>query len=172
MERMAGNNFSIGQLDKSHKREKFSCGVHLLDDYLHKQASQDMRRHIAVTYILNDDKENQVAGYYTLSSTTIQLADLPEKAIKKLPHYPLLPATLIGRLAVNNEYQHKGLGEILLLDALKTIFQVSQTVASYAAVVDAINDEAINFYKKYGFISLVASKLYLPMKIVAEIQKD
>ncbi|KTC91775.1 GNAT family N-acetyltransferase [Legionella cincinnatiensis] len=163
--------YSISRLDKIHQKEKFSCGIDLLDNYLHKQATQDYHRHISVTYILNDKESNQVAGYYTLSSTSIELADLPDKLKSKLPQYPLLPATLIGRLAVDLNYQKQTLGEVLLIDALKKAYQNTNEVASIAVAVDAINDSAINFYKKYGFLPMLSngSKLYLPMKTIEKL---
>jgi hypothetical protein len=79
------NKYSFSRLDKTHQRQKFSCGIELLDDYLHKRAGQDCRRHISITYILNDNETNQVAGYYTLSSTSIELMDLSDKLKSKLP---------------------------------------------------------------------------------------
>jgi len=170
----SGEKFSINRLNKSHNREKFSCGVTLLDDYVRKQAGQDTRKHLSVTYILNDEMLNKVAGYYTLSSTTIELSDLPEKLSKKLPRYPLLPATLIGRLAIDQNYQKQGLGEVLLIDALKRANEASEAVASLAVIVEAINVNALRFYKKYNFKSFLShkSKLYLPMKVIYKLVKN
>src|SRR5689334_7399032 len=106
-------------LHSSHKKEKFSCGKPLLDTYLHKQAKQDVKRKLSACFIL-PDQENNVKGYYTLSSASIERRFLPEEIIKKLPSsYYDLPVILLGRLAVNSEHQGKGLGELLLLDALK-----------------------------------------------------
>lgn len=165
------NKYSISKLDKTHQRQKFSCGIELLDGYLHKRAGQDYRRHVSITYILNDIEQNHVAGYYTLSSTSIELKDLSDNLKSKLPQYPLLPATLIGRLAVDLNYQKQTLGEILLIDALKRAYQHTNEIASVAVVVDAINDNAIKFYEKYGFIPIQSnrSKLYLPTGSISKL---
>lgn len=166
---MLHEKFSIRKLDNSHQKNTFTCGVKMLDDYIQKFARQDNKRHVAMVYVLSDDKENKIAGYYSLSSTSIELLNLPEFARKNLPPYPLLPATLLGRLAVDNHYQHKKIGKFLLLDALKRSFEVSQDVASFAVVVEAINESAANFYQKYGFTFLEKNRYYLPMKSIKEI---
>jgi len=170
MEKTIATGFSISLLEKSHNRKAFSCGVDSLDDYFHHRAGQDSRKRIAVSYVLHDEKNNRVAGYYTLSSAAIELMALPEVIRKKLPSYPCLPATLIGRLAVDARYKQCGLGEIILIDALKRSHRASLEVASFAVVVSAINSSAENFYKKYGFLDLSVGshRLYLPMNIIAE----
>ena len=163
--------FSILLLDKTHERKSFSCGVDSLDTYFHKQVGQDSRKRIAVTYVLHDQHANKVAGYYTLSATVIELMVLPETVRKKLPSYPYLPATLIGRLAVDETYKKRGLGEVILIDAMKRSYRASVEVASFAVVVDASNSSAEKFYKKYGFLDLSVStrRLFLPMSIIADL---
>lgn len=163
--------FSISPLDKTHDRKSFSCGVDSLDNYFHKQAGQDSRKRIAVTYVLHEQNANKVAGYYTLSATAIEWMTLPETVRKKLPSYPCLPATLIGRLAVDETYKKRGLGELILMDAMKRAYRTSLEVASFAVVVDAIHSSAEKFYKKYGFLDLSVAKhrLFLPMSMVAEL---
>src|SRR3989344_9405321 len=172
MESLTQQQYSIEKLNKSHQRQSFSCGIESLDTYIYKQAMQDERRYIAVSYVLNDHESNKMIGYYTLSSSTIEITDLPDEVAKKLPHYPLCPATLIGRLAIDKQYQRTGFGEILLIDALKRAYRNSQEIASLAVIVDAINAQAKNFYKKYGFISLASQKkdkLYLPMQVIEKL---
>lgn len=165
------NGFTISLLDKTHVRNSFSCGIDSLDTYFHKQAGQDTRKRISVTYALYDQKKSKVAGYYRLSATAIQFTALPEEIRKKLPSYPYLPATLIGRLAIDTAYKKQGLGEIILIDALKRACRASLEVASLAVVVEAINDAAEKFYKKYGFLDLSSSrhKLFLPMSVIADL---
>jgi GNAT superfamily N-acetyltransferase len=169
---IVANQFQIETLTKSHKRQLFSCGVASLDYYIQKQSRQDSGRHLSVTFVLNDKEKNRIAGYYTLSFTSITLNRIPQVLTKKLPQYPLLPATLIGRLAVDDNYQKQGLGETLLLDALYRTCQTSSEIASFAVVVDAIDDNAINFYKKYRFIAFSNhnNNLYLPMKTIAQME--
>jgi ribosomal protein S18 acetylase RimI-like enzyme len=170
MQTIFEGQYVITQLSKRHCRRAFFSGVDELDTYLSKQAGQESRKNIAVTYVLAEEETNKVAAYYTLSATTVALQSLPEDAAKKLPHYPLVPATLIGRLAVDSYYQGQGLGETLLIDALHRAYQASTVVASFAVLVDALNVDAMNFYKKYGFLSLLNKKnqLYLPMKMIGK----
>ncbi len=163
--------FSIEKLKSSHVRKSFTCGIESLDAYIQTQATQDERRHISVTYILHDAERNSVAGFYTLSSTTIESKYLSDEVKRKLPNYPLIPATLIGRLAIDKNYRGKSLGELLLMDALHRSYESSKTIASFAVVVEAINKEAVRFYKKYGFIDFIAHEklLYLAMNTIKNI---
>ncbi len=162
---------SITPLNNKHDRKSFSCGVESLDIYFQRQAGQDNKKRIAVTYVLYEESSNKVAGYYTLSAAAIELLALPEDVRKKLPSYPSLPATLIGRLAVDEKYKKQRLGELILIDAAKRAYQASLQIASFALVVDAINSSAKKFYKKYGVLDLYEknNRLYLPMSSIAEL---
>jgi predicted GNAT family N-acyltransferase len=162
--------FRIEPLGPHHDRAAFSCGVESLDVYLQKQAGQDVKKHAAVSFVLTPDGR-QIAGYYTLSQYAVQLADVPEHIAKKLPRYPMVPATLIGRLAVSTVFRGQRLGETLLMDALHRILQHSREVASACAIVDAIDDAAIAFYRKYGFLALpgISRRLFLPIATIKEL---
>ena len=163
--------YSIHILSKEHKKNTFSCGIEALDRYLIQQAGQDARRYVAATYALTEIDSQVIIGYYTLSSTSVKLSNLPQEIIKKLPRYPTLPATLLGRLAVDQKYHGKKLGELLLIDALKRSFRLSKELASVAVIVDAKNEEANRFYQRYGFIqfSELQNKLFLPMITISQI---
>lgn len=130
-----------------------------------------MKRNIAITYVLTESGFDDVIGYYTLSSANIELKNLSEQEIKKLPRYPLLPATLIGRLAVDIKYQKKRIGELLLVHALKTSLETSKKIASVAVIVDAKNDTAAEFYKHFGFTRFPSapSKLYLLIQTIEKL---
>lgn len=117
---------------------------------------------------MTDDGSDVVVGYYTLSSFTVVLQDLPEELARRLPRYPNVPATLLGRLAVAESRQGEGLGETLLVDALERAAAVSEEVASAAVVVDAADEDAARFYERFGFLSLPRrpARLFLPMATV------
>lgn len=157
-------------LSSSHKKESFGCGKTLLDNYLHRQAKQDVKRKLSACFVLPDD-ENNVKGYYTLSSSSIERDLLPEEIVKKLPpSYLDLPVILMGRLAVSQNYQGQGIGEILLIDALKRSYNVSREIGSMAVIVDPLDKDAIRFYEKYEFIALPDSaKMFLPMSTIAKL---
>lgn len=168
---MNGNQYTISLLNKQHNKKTFESGVNALDRYLAEQASQEMRRKITTTYVLTESNSEHVAGYYTLSSNVISLESLPTEMKTKLPYYPTLPTTLIGRLAVDKKHQGKRLGEKLLIDALKRSYTTSQNVASMAVIVKAKNQSATNFYKNYGFTEYndTHDKLFLPMNTTEKI---
>lgn len=157
---------------KQHKplRASFTCGERDLEDYLKTRARREMDLHIAVVYILYDAVWECIAGYYTISSLSVEL---PEDMRRGLAKYPEYPATLIGRLAVGEDYQGKGLGKRLLLDALGRALAGSRAVASYAVITDAINEQAQAFYSHYGFLPLPAAsherRLFLPMNTVERL---
>jgi len=146
--------------------------VEPLDRYLKEQASQDVKKRVAVPYVLLSE-DNRIVGYYTLSSDNIQAGDLPDKWIKKLklPRYPVIGATLVGRLARDLAFRGQGIGELLLVDALKRSLAMSKQIASAAVVVDAKDDKAHAFYEEFGFISFpeTVKRLFLPMQTIEEL---
>lgn len=154
-------------------RAAFSCGEEALDKYFKNQAGQDMRKRVAAVFVLIDKQKDSIAGYYSLSSTAVRLDDLPDKLAKRLPKYPLVPATLLGRLAVDANYRGQRLGEYLLVDALQRSLENSSKIASAAIVVDAKNEAVKKFYLRYGFIGFPdqPSRLFLPMATVEQLLK-
>ena len=161
----------IEPLGKKHDRVVFSCGNDALDTYLKKRASQEAKKKIATTFVMVDRLSRAVIGYYTLSATSILLSDLPNETARKLPRYPHVPATLLGRLAIDRRFQGRGYGEVLIIDALRRALQAATEVASYAVVVDAINERARSFYEQYEFCAFSDRKLrlFLPMKTIANL---
>jgi GNAT superfamily N-acetyltransferase len=154
-----------------HDRSHFSCGIDSLDRYLREQADQDRKRKIAVPFVLVEKDQPTVLGYYTLSALSVHLGELPPGVAKRLPHYPVVPATLLGRLAVHRTGQGQGLGEFLLMDALFRSLDQSTKVASFAIVVDALNESARNFYLRFEFMPFPShpNRLFLPMKTVEKL---
>lgn len=157
-------------LGAKHNRENFSCGVAALDSYLHKQASQDVSKRVAAAFVVTPDRET-IAGFYTLSAHVVSLSDLPANVAKKLPRYPAVPATLLGRLAVSSDFQGKGIGELLLLDAFKRVLANTREVASAVVVVDAKDDRARAFYLRHDFIPLPSqpNRLFYPVKTIEKL---
>lgn len=160
--------YTIELLNSQHNRVDFQCGIEALNRYLREKASQDLRRYVATPFVLYDVDADRIAGYYTLAATSIQVEDLPTAIRARLPKYPLVPATLLGRLAIDERYQGQGLGAFLLVDALRR--SLMSEIVSMAVVVDAKDDRARAFYEHHGFAPLPGQlrRLYLPMAIVAQ----
>ena len=171
---MAGSDkpvkFFIEPLGARHDRAAFSCGVAALDLYLQNQAGQDLKKRAAVPFVLTNDGRT-IAGYYTLSQFAVALDAVPPQIAKKLPKYPMVSTTLLGRLAISNDYRGQGLGELLLMDALMRSLDLSKQIASAAVVADAKDAKARAFYKKYGFLVLphIAHRLFLPMGTIEKL---
>jgi GNAT superfamily N-acetyltransferase len=161
----------IELLASRHNRSDFDCGKEPLTNYLKVQAGQDIKRKLSVCYVLSAPDTSDVFGYYTLSSFSIPLSDIPESLRKKLPRsYTSIPTTLLGRLAVDRTHHGKGFGKILLMDALKRSLDLSDEIASFAVVVDPIDDDAERFYASYDFIKLPDSgKMFIAMKTLDEV---
>ena len=156
----------IELLDRSHNRDVFDCGIAPMNRYLQRQANQDMKRRVSRVFVARaPESKSRVLGFYTLSAISIDLSALPEKVAKKLPKLPV-PAALIGRLAMDLVAQNMGTGRMLLADAVKRTIAVSEDIAIYAMVVDAINQQAEAFYKRFGFAPLTrgSGRLFLPLK--------
>ena len=157
-------------LEKTHNRKAFECEEQRLTQYIRKQVSQDVKKKLAICFVATDS-DNNVIGYYTLSSQSIGREQIPEKYIKKVPHNYNAPVILLGRLARDLTAKGTGLGEFLLLDALFRAFTLSEeSIGAMAVVVDPINEYAVNFYRKYGFEQLPDSeKMFLPMNTIKQI---
>jgi len=161
-------NLVIEPLNLTHDRTGFQGGVKALDRYLKKQAKQDIKRRISRVFVAtNPDNPKVVIGYYTLSTLSIELNQLPEKLARKLPKHPV-PTALIGRLSISNAAQGQGVGKLLLADAIKRTVAVSDQIAIFAMVVDPINDNAKGFYEQFGFTRLSddSPRLFLPLKSI------
>ncbi len=159
-------NLVIEPLNNTHNRPAFACGIESLDNYLKKQAKQDIKRRISRVFIARSpESASRIIGYYTLSTLSINLEQLPDNLACKLPKHPV-PAALIGRLAVSQQAQGYGVGKMLLMDAIKRTMGVNDEIAIYAMVVDAIDEQAEHFYQQYGFSSLSSDsrRLFLPLK--------
>ena len=111
--------YRVEPLGKSHDREGFSCGSPPLDRYLRQQARQDAEKRVAAPFVLIEPPASQVLGYYTLSASVVDASELPNTLARKLPRYPQLPVTLLGRLALDQGMKGRGAGEFLLMNALR-----------------------------------------------------
>jgi ribosomal protein S18 acetylase RimI-like enzyme len=151
--------FELALLNGAHDRTTFNSGSAPLDRYLREQVTQDVRRRVAACFVATTDGK-RIAGYYTLASASLLLAELPASTGKKLPRYPTVPAVRMGRLAVDQGFKGQGLGSALLADALGRAAR--SEVAAYALMVDAKDDAAANFYRHHGFIDSPRT-LFLPL---------
>jgi ribosomal protein S18 acetylase RimI-like enzyme len=161
----------IELLDKKHKRDEFDCGNEQLNNYLKYQAGQDMKRKLSACFVLVESSTNQILGYYTLSNNSIPLSSFSDDIQKKLPKsYISIPSTLLGRLAIDNKHQGRGIGKILLIDALKRSHDLSKEIGSFAVIVDPIDQGAEAFYRKFDFIKLPDSgKMFIAIKTLNQL---
>lgn len=162
--------FRVDVLGPQHDRTGFESGVEPLDRYFRAQAGQDARKNMAAAFVLVLHG-GTIGGYYTLSATGVNLEDLPAQITRKLPRYPLVPATLLGRLAVDRRHRGKGYGRFLLADALSR--SVRSEIASFAVIVDAKDASARRFYERESFLTFPDQpmRLFLPMADIAELFK-
>jgi len=152
---------------KKHNRKNFDCENEQLNKYLKQQASQDIKKDLAACFVILDEENDDIIGYYTLSSASIPREDLPSEHSKKIPSNYNAPVILLGRLAIDKSHKGKGLGTLLLVDSMKRCLKALDYVASMAIVTDPIDDDAEKFYLKYGFKKLPTSKrLFITMSTV------
>jgi GNAT superfamily N-acetyltransferase len=155
----------INALNKRHLRKVFDCDESSLNTYIQRYARQNIKNRINRVFIASPvDSVKTIMGYYTLSAGSISGDDLPLAQKRRLPNYPI-PVALLGRLAVDKQYQGLRVGSILLVDAVQRVEQASEVLAVYAIVVDALNPSVAEFYQSFGFIPFVNQplKLFLPM---------
>lgn len=155
---------SIRPLAAHHRRDAFDCGVASLNDWLRNIAAQHRRKNISVTHVLIDESApGDVIAYYALSSCVVHSAGLPTPLRKKLPLS--IPGIKLGRLAVDLRHAGQGHGETMLLDAIVRAQEVSAQIGVHALFVDALDDGAAGFYRRYGFIAFpdLPLTLFLPL---------
>jgi GNAT superfamily N-acetyltransferase len=152
----------IEPLGKQHDRAAFSSGQHDIDDWFRRRAGQDERRNVARVLVALDD-EAGVVGFYSLSSYTLAIDDVPEQIARRLPRYDAIPTARIGRLARDLRVRGQGVGELLLADAVRRILGAGRSVTIVAIVVDAKDDAAATFFRRFGFqpFPLRAHQLFL-----------
>lgn len=157
----------MSPLESGLDRSGFHCGEPALDRYFHEQVTQDGKRFIANCFVATED--NVIAGFYTLSSASLPMTDLPESLTKRLPRYPVLPAIRIGRLAVEARFQGRGVGSALLWDAIQRCLRAEAT--GFTILVDAKHEKAAAFYRHHGFADLPsrALTLFLPLATVKKV---
>jgi GNAT superfamily N-acetyltransferase len=156
--------WSIEPFAPAFDRNGFDCGKPTLNDFILRHVSQYERRDMGRTFVLVESGQTRVLGYYTLVSFSLPLADFDPADVKKLPRHPV-PVTLLGRLAVDVSTQGKGVGKLLMQDALRRCVAAASQVASFAVFVDAIDDDAATFYRKFGFTPLPSNPLRLFLKM-------
>lgn len=147
----------------THDRSNFGCGIPSLDRYFREQVTQDMKRLVCSCFVLIDNDRDRIAGYYTLAATSIFAEEVAADILRKLPRYPVLPAALVGRLAIDRDYHRRGLGSALIADAALRV--LGGDLKAFAIIVDAKDDDAAAFYKRQGFRQLASRpmSLFLPL---------
>ncbi len=163
--------FVTEALSREHDRVAFRSGVDPLDRYLREFALQDMKRRLAGCFVALDDAR-KIAGFYTLAATSVAVDALPPELTKRLPRYPLIPAVLMGRLAVAAEYQGRGLGRALIFDAAIRTDHLG--IGAFAIIVDAKDDRAVGFYRANGFAPIPgeARRLFVPVATALRAESE
>lgn len=159
--------FEIEPLESRHERQSFDCGEPSLNDFLQRFARQNDAKGLGRTFVAVRPGETTIMGYYTMSSGAVTFETVPDK----LPRYPI-PVVHVGRLAVDLVARGLGLGEVLLIDALRRTTLIAEQIGIYAVEVRALNESARAFYLKYGFVALLDDPLhlYLPMKTIRQLK--
>jgi len=162
----------IEWLARDHLREGFDCGKPSLNEFVRALVSQYEKRGLGRTYVAVQEGDRRVRGYYTLASGAIDAESLPAKQAKKLPRHAV-PVVLLARLAVDRSVHGRGLGGVLLRDALKRSNDLSEKLGIHAVVVDALDAEAKAFYERFGFLPLTDDemRLFLPVSTIRSAAK-
>ena len=159
--------FRIEALSSAHDRAGFSSGVEPLDRYLRELATQDIKRRVSNCFVALDD-DDVIAGYYTFAATSMPLTELSPEETRRLPRYALLPAGLIGRLAVDQRFQGQRLGGALIMDAARRAARGDPAI--FALIVDAKDDAAVAFYEHLQFRRFASKPMTLFLPLATALQ--
>ena len=135
-------------ISEAHLIESFSCGVPVLDEWLKHRALKNEVSGASRTFVICQDR--QVVGYYTLTTGSVEHRDAPGKIRRNMPNP--IPVMVLGRLAIDQQWQQTGLGQGLLKDALLRSLSVSKHAGVRALLVHALSEDAKKFYAHSGFL--------------------
>jgi len=166
------------ELDKAiHDRASFDCGEAEINVFIQTQAAKHMKAGISKTMLLpfsaplSNDKY-PICAFYTIAPSSIRRDTLPKALSKKLPRYPV-PVFLLAQMAVHLKYHGQGLGKITLIKALEYLWEINFRMRAFAVIVDCLNENAKQFYSKYGFETLCENKektrMFIPMQVVEKL---
>jgi len=165
------HSWKVERLSGVHEQDSFDCGEPALNVWLQRFAGQYERRDLARTYVAVLESDPRVLGYYALSNHLVRYEALPEEQAKGLPAVDI-PVVLLGRLAVDMAVHGQGLGQHLLIDALRRAAHIAEHIGIRAVEVHALNDDARRFYLKFGFSSLIDDQhhLFLPIQVIRKLE--
>jgi GNAT superfamily N-acetyltransferase len=139
-------------LTGNHDRHAFDCGRQELNGWLLQVARQHQDKGLSKTFVaIRDEAPGLICGYYALTLAELETQHLPQAWQKKLPRR--IPGVRLGRLAVDLQYQGKGLGELLLIDALTRARRIYAEAGGIGLFVDALDEPAAAYYRRFGFAS-------------------
>jgi GNAT superfamily N-acetyltransferase len=166
--------WKVERLADHHDRSEFACGQPSLDAWIRRYAGQHEKRDLARTYVMVQPGQTRIVGYYAISTCQLAHETLPAERARKLPKESILPAILLGRLAIDASHHGQGLGGGLLIDALRRVQYLADRVGIMAVVVDAIDDQAVAFYLHHQFIPLLDDPrhLFLPVATIRKLGLD
>lgn len=153
-------------LTGSHERQGFDCGRQELNDWLRQVARQHQDKGLSKTFVaVRETEPARICGYYAMTLAELENRHLPDAWRKRLPRR--IPGVRLGRLAVDRQYQGKGLGALLLVDALTRARRIHAEAGGIGLFVDALDEQAAAYYRRFGFGAAPDNPLllFLPAKI-------
>jgi len=145
------------KLQPEHDVSKFDCADPVLNDWLRRRALQNQQSGASSTYVVLDNR--RVAGYYSLAAGSVARESAPGRVRRNVPDP--VPVVVLGRLAIDQDYQRQGLGRSLLRDAILRVLQAADIIGVRAILVHALFEEAKRFYEKCGFTASPINPLTL-----------
>ena len=166
--------FLIERLNPAHhRREEFRCESTELTLFLRQRARKEMEALASACFVLVPVGDSgRIAGYYTLSASEITATDVPPAVATRLPRYPHLPATLLGRLARDEAFRGQGIGDRLVHDALRRAFAGSAEIGALAVITDPKDAKAERFYTDFGFRPFKGRRMFLPMLEIGRLLRE
>lgn len=164
-------DITVRKLEAGDDTKGFDCGNSQLNEFLSRHALTNQRRMFGVTYVAVccDKGHCKVIGYFTLANTSIPREGLPESMLKGIPKYQVLPAFLLGRIAVATEHQGKHIGELLLSRCFEHCLAVTKVSGARYVIADA-KPTAVSWYERFNFIRIEGNELRDSVKMFVDLE--
>jgi ribosomal protein S18 acetylase RimI-like enzyme len=147
------SNITVQPLRTEHKRGAFLCRNPKIQNYCQVNARRDNDAYKVRVYVACDGDSPDVLGYYYLCLTSYKVGRLDDRADEKFSRVDAVPAVYLGMIGVHGDLAGRGIGKLLMRDAMLRVVRIADLAGTYALTLDALDEGLVAYYRQFGFES-------------------